>query len=233
MSWFISQPTSAVFSDTGQYLAQLVSVGADVDRFVLVDAWDHDVRRSVLQRQREVVSVDVDGAHRAGTLEPTVAGIGQRPHRGGGSKVPHWTLASPLGFAGNRSLLHSPRMRPDTVIGPWSPLAGPAHDLDADGDQLGNGIFDDIVGCPIPPPPTPPIGPPCSYDPSKIAAVYPAGHAEAYNDANSNCVYDAGESFIDINRDGTWTADLGGHPTGGCFPPGHMCLSELCPGTGS
>ena len=115
---------------------------------------------------------------------------------------------------------------------------GHTHDLDPDGDELGNGIQDDTVGCPIPAPPTP-INPlPCSHDPSLQAAVYPAGHSEPYTDANGNGSYDTGEPYTDINDDGSWTADLAGHRTGFCFPittPPHTCLlpGALCLGTGS
>ena len=84
---------------------------------------------------------------------------------------------------------------------PWSPLG---YDLDDDGDELGNGIQDDISNCPIPTsaPPTPP-GTPCAHDPAKIAAVYPPGHAQA------------------------------GQPTGHCYPPGSPCLPVAQGGTGA
>lgn len=78
--------------------------------------------------------------------------------------------------------------------------------------------------CPRPAPVTPPTLPPCPNDPTELAAAYPPGHYEAYHDTNGNGVYDLGEVFTDINRDGTWTADLGGQPTSLCFPPGHQCL---------
>ena len=64
---------------------------------------------------------------------------------------------------------------------PWSTRTadiGPAHDLDPDGDELGNGIADDIVGCPIPPEP-PPINNPQCPDPTDIPAYYPPGHVNA------------------------------------------------------
>ena len=63
---------------------------------------------------------------------------------------------------------------------------------------------------------------------------------EPYRDANGS--YDAGESFTDTNSDGTWTADLGGVPTGLCFPltlgnppAPHPCLQpgDVCLGRGS
>ena len=103
-------------------------------------------------------------------------------------------------------------------------------------DVNGNGRFDPPAGCPIrSAPTTTPVGTPCPGDPTRIAAVYPAGTSETYADTNANGVWDAGESFLDIDGDGTWTADLGGHPTGGCWPPGHPCLQpgEQCLGTGS
>ena len=120
---------------------------------------------------------------------------------------------------------------------------GHAHDLDADGDQASDGITDDIVGCPIPAPPTvTPTGPLCPSDPSRIAAVYPPGHSERFTDTNSNGSYDTAEPFRDIDDNGTWTADLAGVPTGHCFPLGHQCLpppdgtgapDELCLPRGS
>ena len=119
---------------------------------------------------------------------------------------------------------------PWSAWGPWSAHAEAAHDLDHDGDELGNGIEDDIVGCPIPS--TPPINNPQSADPSHIPATYPPGHPEPYTDANGNGSHDAGESFTDINNDGSWTADLDGHPTGHCYPSGSPCLPVAQGGSG-
>lgn len=87
--------------------------------------------------------------------------------------------------------------------------------------------------CPTPPPPPPPMA--CPTDPAKFQAVYPSGHSEAYTDSNGDGSYDNGERFTDINGDGTWTADLGGYPTGLCWPAGHACLTpgEVCLARGS
>lgn len=67
------------------------------------------------------------------------------------------------------------------------------------------------------------------------AAVYPPGHPEPYTDTNGNGSWDRGEPLNDINSDSIWTADLGGVPTGQCFPSGHVCLqpSEVCLAMGS
>ncbi|MYI28051.1 MAG: hypothetical protein F4064_08150 [Acidimicrobiales bacterium] len=106
-------------------------------------------------------------------------------------------------------------------------------------DINSNGQWDPPVGCPIPGPPTTPVNTnPCSHDPSLQAATYPAGHAEPYTDSDGNGSYDSGEPYTDINGDGAWTGDLGGYPTGFCFPvttPPHPCLQPgaLCLGTGS
>ena len=88
----------------------------------------------------------------------------------------------------------------------------------------------DSTGCP-----TPVVHQPCTGSPSLLAAVYPAGHPEPYTDANRNGVWDPGEVFIDLDGDLTWTADVGGVPTGDCWPPGHVCLQpdEVCLPMGS
>ncbi len=76
---------------------------------------------------------------------------------------------------------------------------------------------------------------PCPGDPTQLAAVYPAGYPEPFRDINGNGSWDPGESFTDLNGDLTWTADLGGQPTGECYPPGHICLQpgEVCLPMGS
>ncbi|MDE2988880.1 MAG: hypothetical protein OXT70_12635, partial [Chloroflexota bacterium] len=95
-------------------------------------------------------------------------------------------------------------------------------------DTNSNGIYDPPASCPLlPVSALPPVTLSNCPDPTDTPAYYPAGHAEPYVDANGNSSYDSGETFTDINRDGTWTADLGGHPTGVCYPPGHTCLTRI------
>ncbi|WP_419921941.1 helix-turn-helix domain-containing protein [Candidatus Poriferisodalis sp.] len=109
---------------------------------------------------------------------------------------------------------------PWSIWSTWSPVG---HDLDADGDELGNGIQDDIVGCPIPTPTPPQNNVPC------------ASPAEPYVDSNGNGRWDHGETFTDSNSNSNWDAEQiaevhppghaqAGQPTGRCYPRESPCL---------